>query len=355
MLLSIEYLISPILRYTPARDGRSQLNEPRRYGVLLPHFGAHASRENLVNGARRIEAYGFDSVWVRDHLVFQPHGFEGTDPTHLEPFVVLAAIAAATDRLILGTGSLIPYRHPIHTANVIASLDRIAGPGRLLMGWGLGSFQHEFDAVGLGAADRKVLLKEQLAVIRELWTGEPVDHQGTYYTFAGVDVHPEPVAHVPIWYCGASPAAVRRAVEYCDGWIPGRMPLRDYRLRIERMGSLAKKAGRAMPGAGTIPFVVPARTTEEALRHIDVKAMAVEANRRYELPASGSFDTADDLDGALIYGTPEQIVAGVRRCQEAGATHFVFDLRLRFAEFEEMVALVGEEVLPELRRGDPAA
>ncbi len=323
-----------------------------RYGLLLPHFGAQASRERLVDGARRIEAYGFDSVWVRDHLVFRPHAFEGTDPTHLEPFIVLSAVAAVTDRILLGTASLIPYRHPIHAAGAIASLDRIAGPGRLIVGWGLGSFQHEFDAAGMGELDRRALLAEQIAVMRKLWTGARVDHDGAHYRFRDVEIHPAPPRPIPVWYCGASPAAVRRAVEFCDGWIPGRMPLTDYRARIARMRSLAEKATRAAPSAGTIPFVVPARTSEEALRYVDVARMAEEANRRYTPPPSGAFRAADDLDGALIYGPAERIVEGVRRCQEAGASHVVFDLRLRFQDFEEAVAMIAEEVLPELRRGD---
>ena len=61
----------------------------RRYGLLLPHFGEQASRERLITGARAAERYGFDSVWVRDHLVFHPHGMEGQDRTHVDPMVTL--------------------------------------------------------------------------------------------------------------------------------------------------------------------------------------------------------------------------------------------------------------------------
>lgn len=325
-----------------------------RYGVLLPHFGGYATRARLIEGARRIEALGFDSVWVRDHVVYRPYGFEDPDPTHLEPFVVLGAIAAATERVILATGALIPHRHPIHVANLIASLDRIAGPGRLLVGMGLGAWQHEFDALGLGDRDRKTMLAEQIDILRRLWSGGPLDHDGAYYRFTGVEIHPRPVGHVPIWYCGASLGAVRRAVELCDGWLP-RMPLRDFTARIRRLPALAKSAGRPVPAAGVLPFVVPGRTTEEALRHIDAKflrAMTAEADRRWQRPASGAFETADDLDGVLIYGDPDRIVAGVRRLEEAGASHVVFDLRIRFAEFDEMVTLLGERVLPALRRSE---
>ena len=122
----------------------------RRYGLLLPHFGDQASRDKLIRGAQAAERYGFDSVWVRDHLVFHPHRFEPQDRTHLDPFVVLGLLAGVTERLILGTGSLIPHRHPINTALALSSLDFVAGPGRLIAGFGIGTYNHEFEAACLG-------------------------------------------------------------------------------------------------------------------------------------------------------------------------------------------------------------
>jgi probable F420-dependent oxidoreductase len=324
----------------------------RRYGVLLPHFGRCASRQRLIGGARLIEELGFDSVWVRDHVVYHPYGFEDPDPSNLDTFVVLGAIAAATERVILATGALIPQRHPIHLANVIASLDRMAGPGRLLVGMGLGAWQHEFDALGMGDMDRKQLFAEQIGILRALWTGKLVDHEGTYYRFKGVELHPEPVGHVPIWACGATLSAARRAVEICDGWLP-RMPIRDLRARVKKMRSLAAEAGRAVPDVGALPFIVPARTTGGALRRIThrfLQSLYTEANKRWIKPASGAFGVPDDLDGSLIYGDPERIVAGIGRLHDAGASHVVFDLRLQFEDFEDVLCLIGERILPELRR-----
>ena len=108
------------------------------YGVLLPHFGPHATRERLLEGTRRVEALGFDAVWVRDHVVFHPHAYEPQDLTHVDPFVVLSALAAVTTSVVLGTATLIPHRHPIHTALLLGSLDYLA-PGRVIAGWGIGA------------------------------------------------------------------------------------------------------------------------------------------------------------------------------------------------------------------------
>src|SRR5829696_7529370 len=106
----------------------------RQYGVLLPHFGTNASRQRLLDAAPIIERYGFDSVWVRDHIVYHPHEHEDQDRTHVDPFVILSAIAAVTERITLATGTLIPHRHPIHAALMLGSLDWIAGPDRIIAG-----------------------------------------------------------------------------------------------------------------------------------------------------------------------------------------------------------------------------
>jgi len=88
-----------------------------KFGLLLPHFGEHASKRNVIDGSVLAEQVGFDSVWVRDHLVFEPHGeMEKPDRTFYDALTTLTAIGAVTERIELGTGSLIPFRHPLVTA-----------------------------------------------------------------------------------------------------------------------------------------------------------------------------------------------------------------------------------------------
>ena len=78
-----------------------------QFGLLLPHFGEHASVEKCIQGSILAEAYGFDSVWTRDHLVFTPYHMEGTDKTHIEGLLVLSAVAAVTKKLTIGTAMTI--------------------------------------------------------------------------------------------------------------------------------------------------------------------------------------------------------------------------------------------------------
>jgi probable F420-dependent oxidoreductase len=327
-----------------------------QYGVLLPHFGSHATPERLVDGARQIEAYGFDAVWVRDHIVYHPHEHEDQDRTHVDPFVVLSAVAAVTSRVTLATGTLIPHRHPVLAALMLGSLDWLS-KGRVLAGWGIGTYQHEFDAIGIGSWDRRELLGEYVEIMRSLWQGGDRSHKGEFYSFEDVEVAPVPGPgrDIPIWYGGASKAAVRRAVEYCDGWIPGRGPRYAFVQLLERMRRLADEAGKPVPATGTIPYVSPARTVEEGIRAFRMDSLLHDTEKGYGLGPSGSMQTLADLDGAAIAGPPDVIEAEVRRHQEVGVEHFVFDMRGRFEDWEACLAAIGEEVLPRLHKGDGRA
>jgi alkanesulfonate monooxygenase SsuD/methylene tetrahydromethanopterin reductase-like flavin-dependent oxidoreductase (luciferase family) len=325
----------------------------RQYGLLLPHFGSGAKPDRIIGSAVEAERLGFDSVWVRDHLIYHPHEYEDQDRTFIDPIVILSAIASVTKTITLATGSLIPHRHPIHTAVLLTSLEYIAGPGRVLAGWGLGTYDHEFDAMGLGDWDRRELLPEYVEILRKLWTGETITHAGKFYTFDNVDVHPSPGHLIPIWYCGTSVASTRRAVEYCDGWIPGRMPRYIFARRIEQMRRMAEQKRRTdLPHAGAIPWVSPGKTREEASKMLDLPMLLAATEQRYGEPPNGRTGRLEDLDGAVIAGPADVIIDGVRKYQEVGGLHFVFDLRARVDDWEDCVAFLGEEVLPDLKRGD---
>jgi alkanesulfonate monooxygenase SsuD/methylene tetrahydromethanopterin reductase-like flavin-dependent oxidoreductase (luciferase family) len=293
---------------------------------------------------------------VRDHLVFHPHAYEHPDLTHVEPFVVLSALAGVTKKLVLGTATLIPYRHPIQTALALGSLDWFA-PGRVIAGWGLGANDSEFRAIGLGDWDRRELVEEQVEIIRKLWTGEDIHFEGKFYKFEHVAIKPVPAGRtqIPMWYGGGSKAAARRAVEYCEGWIPGRMPARDVAERVGRMKRLAAEHKKPVPVAAVIPYVSPGRTVEEAAKHFNLDELISTTAKQYLAPPSGTFSTLEDLDGAAIAGPKDVIIEKVRAYQAVGIDHFVFDFRTRFDQFEECVEMVGTEVLPALLKGDGRA
>jgi alkanesulfonate monooxygenase SsuD/methylene tetrahydromethanopterin reductase-like flavin-dependent oxidoreductase (luciferase family) len=319
-----------------------------KFGLLLPHFGEHASRRNVLDGAKLAEQAGFDSVWVRDHLVFEPHGeMEKPDRTFYDALTTLTAIGAVTERLELGTGSLIPFRHPLVTALMAGTITQLVGP-RLILGFGAGTFDHEFEAIEWGDRDRVELVRSNAEILKRVFTENAVDYQDANFTFSDVTIEPKPVGgRVPFWYCGATPRSARLAVEFCDGWMPGRISMGTLEKRVATMRELSLAAGRATPTVAVIPPTSIERTREEALKHVNVPGLLAWANKaKFAVkPASGSFETVDDLSGQLIVGTPEDAVAEIERFAAVGVEHLVFDFRFKFEALFDQIELLGSEVI----------
>jgi alkanesulfonate monooxygenase SsuD/methylene tetrahydromethanopterin reductase-like flavin-dependent oxidoreductase (luciferase family) len=323
-----------------------------KFGLLLPHFGDQASVEKCIEGSKKAEAYGFDSVWVRDHLVFEPHGMEGNDNTHIEGLLMLSAIASATKNLILGTGTVISHRHPIHLAQAIAGLSTMCN-SNIIMGLGLGTFPHEFAAAGLKHTlqDRANLAKINATLCRRFWSGEKITYKDEYFDFADVELKPTPSKKIPIWYGGGTPASCRRAVDYCDGWMPGRIPTATFNRMVKYLEEQAKQAGKPMVTTGAIPITSIDKNRDDALSKVNVKGLINEGNKKptWVKPASGTFSKLEDIEGLLMAGTPADIARDTKRYEDAGLNHIVFDLRFRYADWYQQIDLLGQEVLPAVR------
>jgi alkanesulfonate monooxygenase SsuD/methylene tetrahydromethanopterin reductase-like flavin-dependent oxidoreductase (luciferase family) len=322
------------------------------YGLLLPHFGEEADRDKLLKGSQRAEELGFDSVWVRDHLVFEPHGeMEKPNRTFYDALTTLTAIGAVTERIQLGTGSLIPFRHPLVTALIVGTMTQLVGP-RVILGFGAGTFDHEFDAVGMGDADRVELVRSNAEILKRVFTENNVSYKDDYFEFNDVSIEPKPVGgRVPFWYCGATPRSARLAVEFCDGWMPGRISLGTMAKRIETMDQLAAEQGKKRPTIAVIPPTSIESTREEALEHVNIPGLLAWANKaKFAVkPPSGKFETVEDLEGQLIAGNPEEAVAECKKFEALGVEHLVFDFRFKFDKWSEQIELLGTEVLPKLK------
>ena len=320
---------------------------PTRFGLLVPHFGEHADQDLLIEGARLAERLGFDSLWVRDHLVFHPHGMEGTDRTFVEPLVTLTFLAAKTERIGIGAATIIPFRHPINLAYSIASMSWLTRR-RFELGIGAGNFQHEFDVIGQGDLDRPAMMREQTLIGRELWTGRSVEWHSDLYDFDDVDLKPQPLFPVPVWWGGATPASARLAVDFCDGWLPGRITFPTYAARVAKINELAAEKGRSRVLVGAVPVTSIADTREEAIGHMNVPGLIDNANHQkfWIKPESGSFTTFDELDGSVLAGTPDDVVRGVRRYQEIGCDLLIVDFRMRFPDWLGQIEMFARDVMP---------
>ena len=317
-----------------------------QFGVLLPHFGHAATKERVIDRAPLLEAWGFDSVWVRDHLMFQPHGFEQQSTKFFEPFTTLTAIAAITKRLILGTGTLIPFRHPLVASQLLGGVSLVAGPGRLIVGLGAGTPKKPFDATGTSFDARFQGVKETAEIFRLTWSQPKASYKGQVYAFDGITIDPHPPADTPIWYGGSTPASVRRALEYADGWFPGRCPLRTFKKYGNRIRKGAARLGKTM-AAAIIPVISVDKDRATAVSKVNVDGLLEEGRERKYW--DGPFNTVDDLEGILIAGSPDDCIKEVQKFIEYGTDHLVFDFRLRPDDYDAQVAWVARDILPAVR------
>lgn len=181
-------------------------------------IGAHEFAEIAVAA----EANGFDIVSTTDHP-FPAQGWLDNGGHHsLDPFVALSFMAAATTRIRLLTFILVAgYRNPYLTAKSAASLDLLSG-GRLVAGMGAGYQAQEFEVLGASFGDRGQRFDEALIAMREAWTGEVVDRDGTFFPAHGHRMLPPPVQRPgpPVWIGGNGKASIRRVAEIADGWLP---------------------------------------------------------------------------------------------------------------------------------------
>jgi alkanesulfonate monooxygenase SsuD/methylene tetrahydromethanopterin reductase-like flavin-dependent oxidoreductase (luciferase family) len=318
-----------------------------RYGLLLPHFGEEADQDLLIEGVRLAERLGFDSVWVRDHLVFHPHGMEGTDRTFIEPFITLSFLAGVTERIGLGAATIIPFRHPILMAYSVASLSWMTRR-RFDLGIGAGNFQHEFDVIGQGDLRRPDMMREQTLIARRLWAGETLEWHTELYDFEDVDIKPRPIHPVPVWWGGATPASARLAVDFCEGWLPGRITFPTYEARVAAIRQMTEAQGKPMIMTGAVPVTSIDGSFEAATARMNVPGLIKNANaQRFWLrPEGGEFTRIEELDGSILAGSPRDVAAGIERYRAIGCDLLIFDFRMRFPDWLEQIERLASEVLP---------
>ena len=226
-----------------------------------------------VSLGRAVEGHGFESLFVPEHThiptsrrsPFPGGGELPKEYSHtLDPFVALGAVAAATERLMLGTGiCLVIERDPITLAKEVASLDFISG-GRVLFGIGGGWNREEMENHGTDPTRRWKVLRERIEAMQQIWTEDAAEYHGEFVDFDPIWQWPKPIQkpHPPVIIGGDGANTLQRVVRYGDGWMPiGRRA--DFKARIDELNRLSAEAGRAdIPvtifGAAPKPEVIDA-------------------------------------------------------------------------------------------------
>ena len=162
-----------------------------QFGIKITHFGRDQPPDGVAGAAREAEELGFDSVWATDHVIVPNE--EQSIPSHFyDPMVVMAVAAAATERVEIGVSVLvIPYRDPIVTAKMLATLDQMSH-GRIILGTGVGWLEREFDALNVDFHQRGAVCDEYLDVMQALWTSDPTSFEGRWTNFLDMRANPKP-------------------------------------------------------------------------------------------------------------------------------------------------------------------
>lgn len=290
---------------------------PIRFGLALTQL--KSSWDEVVAFAQAAERLGFDSLWAVDHLVGIP------DPSIdiFEGWTSIAALASATERIRLGHQVLcVGFRHPSLLAKMAATLDH-ASKGRFNLGLGAGWFEDEFKAYGRSfpsIGTRLHQLDEALALIKKLWTEEPVSYFGEHFHVEDAHCRPRPVQtpHPPILVGGSGEKVLLRIVaEHADiwnnmGWAHSLLPH-----KIEILHKHCESLKRD-PEEIEISQQLLA-----AIGETETEAKVATERVVGELPFLSS---GDDL---IIAGRPEQCVERVQKTVEMGASTLILSFGRR--------------------------
>jgi probable F420-dependent oxidoreductase len=290
------------------------------------------SAAELALLARATEAAGFDSIWVPDHLAF-------FGSPVVDPFQALAAVAAGSTKLLLGTAVyVLPLRAPAQVAKATASLD-VLSDGRLILGVGVGGeFAGEYQASGVPVGERGKRMDESLAVLRHLWAGSGKAFTGRFSTIPeGFKLNPLPPreAGPPIWVGGRAEAAVRRAAVAGDGYLGFLFDAPGFTRRMRQVRAIAAERGRDPQriAAGFVTFGYVGKDTAAA---VDAVAKRLEAN--YGVPMRAAVER---------YGVVGELAAcadRVRALADAGVEHLVLASPFRGEEFDRQLPLLAKLV-----------
>ncbi len=276
-----------------------------KVGLLIPgsFSGQPPQLSEFTEFFRRADDLGFHSLWVIDRI------FHSVNV--LDPLTLLTCAATVTSRVRLGTAVLLlAFRNPVLTAKVTASLDYLSG-GRLTLGVSLGGRDNEFESLGVPINQRVGRLRENLTVMRKLWTEQNVTFHGRYYHLDNVNIDPKPPQKpsIPIFMGGRAEAVLKRSVEEADGWIAGGQGTPEtFHEAWQKVQGYARAAGKDPEAveAGKLLYIAVG----------DDRARCQEQLRAF---THAYYGPQYDVETNCIFGSPKDCAAKIQRFIDAGA------------------------------------
>ncbi|WP_435156389.1 LLM class flavin-dependent oxidoreductase [Haladaptatus sp. DFWS20] len=321
-----------------------------KFGVFLNQYHTKDTdfeATDLYEQAELMEAVGFDSATLGERHVHE-EGF-------VEPLTALAAIAARTDTLELGTAAMLPALYnPLHLAEYVANIDQLSG-GRMSFGAALGYRERELEPFGVEMDERVGRFLESTTVLKKLWTEDSVDHDGDFWSFEDAFVSPRP-ADIPVWIGGHADIAIKRAAYRGDAWIASASSTTDdltkqigvYEDALDEFGM-----DRADNDVILMRDCFVADSTQEARDTIEPYLLNL-----YELYARWGQTYMDEheievdyeeLDEKFVIGSPEECIEQLQVYENLGVDHVL--IRCQFPGQPQSSTLTclerfGEEVIP---------
>lgn len=341
-----------------------------KFGILIntqdPPDGRNIQSlyQEIFQEAELAEDVGFDSVFVPEHHMM-PDGYLSA------PAVLLAAIAARTKKIRLGTSILqLPEWHPIHVAEEFAVLDNIS-QGRAILGAGLGLVEPEFKLFGLDIKDAVPRFTEQVNIIRQAWTQEKFSFQGRFFQLDNVSLTPRVVQkpHPPIWIGAMSEPALKRAGRLGTGWISD--PLHHIHV-MKAWADIYRQSAAAHGNPAEVVLIRDAWVAEDRkevervswptirVYHLFYKNLGFFESGRFNAEWEPWVRTISDAEwtfdriapNRLIAGEPAEVIDEIQRYRETvGCEYIICYFRHPtgpdHSQTMKCIELFGKKVLPE--------
>ena len=307
---------------------------------------------------RRVEDEGLDSAWVSEHH-FSADGYLPSLT------VMLAAFAAVTERIELGTGVVLaPFHDPVRLAEDFAVVDQLSG-GRVICGLGIGWREEEFRAFRIGVKSRTGRLQEIVEILRLAWATDRFSYEGRYYHYDDISVTPKPAKMPPILIGGFVDDAIRRAGRIGDGYLSSRAQPERVAQAFEMAAE--ERAAVGLPGLPQVGLLQNAFVTDDPERDWPM----VRDGIGHQLGVYAGWRAGTDVPGTALkvmppdeetirattaYGTPDDVVAFLKPAVDVLGTYPEAHLVLRLhypgmdaAPAARAIELLAREVVPALR------
>jgi alkanesulfonate monooxygenase SsuD/methylene tetrahydromethanopterin reductase-like flavin-dependent oxidoreductase (luciferase family) len=305
------------------------LRNTLRFGTMI----GLSDRDNAIRSAESISRWGYDVAWTGDHVAF-------TGPIS-DPLIQLTYLSALNPKLIFGTSVyLLPLRHPVPVAKMVATVDRMLGAGHFIFGVGVGGeFAREYEACGVPVKERGGRATESIQLIKRLWTESRVEHRGKYFSFGEITMQPRPATPggPPIWVGGRAEGPLKRAARFGDGWMPYVVTAKRYADGIDLIGKEVERIGRKLTTFGTsIHLFCTLGATVEAAHEVATEHLS----KRYAM------DFREPSRRYSALGRPADVAAKISEYIKAGARDIGVDTVSHPSDREAQQEQFAKEVIP---------